>query len=126
MGKGRASKSELEVLRIVQDFREATVGQVREALDERIDAKQVKVYLHRLRDKGYLKSRLQGRSRVYRPSLDVSAVIRAELKDLVNRLYAGKFIPLFQHLIQVRPLNDAERRHIRELVSQMEEDPEEP
>ena len=63
------SRGELEVARAVWGLGEATVGQVYDALAERkdIDYSTVQTYLRRLEAKGYLKTRRQGRNKLYCP-----------------------------------------------------------
>ena len=79
MGKKRPvlAKSELEVARIVWDLGEATVRQVFEALrpDRKLDFWTVQTYLRRLKVKGYLRTRKEGRSNVYVPSVRPDTVI---------------------------------------------------
>ena len=61
------AKSELEVARIVWKLGGATVRQVLESLpkDRGLDFKTVQTYLRRLEAKGYVRTRRQGRSKVY-------------------------------------------------------------
>ena len=63
------AKSELEVAQIVWQLGEASVRQVLESLpaERRLDFKTVQTYLRRLEAKGYLRSRSEGRAKVYVP-----------------------------------------------------------
>ena len=104
------AKSELELARIVWELGEATVREVYEALpeDRNLDFWTVQTYLRRLKAKGYLKTRRQGRNNVYRPCVDPSRVMRDVVDDFLNRLFDGEALPLFQQLIQDRGLSDEE------------------
>ena len=112
MSKRRAAlpKSELEIARIVWDLGEATVRQVLETLpdDRGLDFWTVQTYLRRLESKGYLTKRREGRSNVYSPAVRPGSVVREVLDDFIDRLFDGKTLPLFQHLIHDRSLSDAE------------------
>lgn len=117
------AKSELELARIVWDLGEATVRQVFEALpkDRELDFWTVQTYLRRLKAKGYLKTRRQGRSNVYIPRVRPAEVVRDVVDDLVNRLFDGDALPLFQQLIHDRGLSDDEIQQLQSLLDQLKE-----
>src|SRR5438045_4113577 len=96
------AKSELEVARIVWDLGEASVRQVLDALpaDRGLDFKTVQTYLRRLEAKGYLRTRRAGRAKIYVPRVRPQQVVREVIDDLLQLLFKGKSLPLFQHLIQ--------------------------
>ena len=96
MGKRPAlAKSELELARIVWAMGEATVRQVYEALpvERKLDFWTVQTYLRRLKAKGYLKTRRQGRNNVYSQRARPAQVVRDVLDDFLNRLYDGETRP---------------------------------
>jgi predicted transcriptional regulator len=119
------ARSELEVAQIVWQLGEAGVRQVLDALpaERALDFKTVQTYLRRLEAKGYLESRLEGRMRVYRPLVRSDEVVREVIDDLLQRLFGGQSLPLFQHLIQDRGLSDVELRQLRALLDQWEDLP---
>jgi BlaI family transcriptional regulator, penicillinase repressor len=118
------AKSELEVARIVWELGGATVRQVLEALPEgrQLDFKTVQTYLRRLEAKGYLRTRREGRSKVYSPRVRPGQVIGEVVDDLMNRLFDGQVLPLFQHLVNDRGLSDDEVRQLRELLDRLEDE----
>jgi BlaI family transcriptional regulator, penicillinase repressor len=122
------AKSELEVARIVWNLGGATVRQVLEALPEErgLDFKTVQTYLRRLEAKGYLKTHREGRSNVYRPIIRPGQVIAEVTDDLLNRLFDGQVLSLFQHLVNHRGLSADEVRQLRELLDRLEEGRDEP
>lgn len=122
------SKAEMEVARIVWNLREATVRQVFEALPagRNIDFSTVQTYLRRLEQKGYLRTRRQGRAMVYRPRVEPERVIRETIDDLVDRLFDGQTVPLLHHLIRERSISDEELRALREMIDQREAEHDEP
>jgi BlaI family transcriptional regulator, penicillinase repressor len=116
------AKSELEVARIVWDLGEASVRQVLDALppDRHLDFKTVQTYLRRLEAKRYLKTRREGRAKIYAPSVRRSRVIREVIDDLLRRLFGGESLPLFQHLILDRGLTSTQIRELRAMLDQLE------
>jgi predicted transcriptional regulator len=117
------SKSELEVARIVWEMGAASVRQVLNALptDRNLDFKTVQTYLRRLESKGYLRTRLEGRSKIYVPRVKPKTVIGEVVDDLLQRLFAGESLPLFQHMIHDRGLSDAEVEQLRTMLNQREQ-----
>ncbi|MHC5539110.1 BlaI/MecI/CopY family transcriptional regulator [Singulisphaera rosea] len=116
------AKSELEIARIVWELGGATVRQVLDTLpaDRGLDFKTVQTYLRRLEAKGYLETHREGRSNVYKPSVRSGQVIGEVMDDLLNRLFDGQVLPLFQHLVNDRGLSGDEVRQLRELLDQLE------
>lgn len=116
------AKSELEVARIVWKLGGATVRQVLEALpeDRQLDFKTVQTYLRRLEAKGYLRTRREGRSKLYSPRVRPKRVVGEVVDDFLERLFDGETLPLLQHLIQDRGLSDDEIRKLRRMLNQLE------
>lgn len=117
------SKAELEIARLVWELKDASVRQVHQALPpkRRVDFTTVQTFLKRLEEKGYLKVRLDGRTRIYSPRVRPQTVIRETVSDLVERLFAGESLPLVQHLVEENRLNAAELQQLKELIRRMEE-----
>jgi BlaI family transcriptional regulator, penicillinase repressor len=116
------SRGELDVARAVWELGEATVGQVFDALANRkaIDYSTVQTYLRRLEAKGYLRTRRQGRTKIYRPRVGADEVVRQTVDDLLDRLFDGEPLALWQHLIQDRGITAEETRQLRQLLAQWE------
>ncbi len=113
-------RSELEIARIVWDLKQATVRQVVESLpeDRDLDFFTVQTYLRRLTEKGYLKTKREGRANVYLPRVKPDRVIRNVVGDLVNQLFDGNTLPLMQHLIRQNSLTEEQIESLqRELTS---------
>jgi len=116
------AKSELEVARIVWERNGATVRQVMESLPaaRRLDFKTVQTDLRRLEAKGYLRTRLEGRSKVYLPSVKPGRVIGELVDEFIKRLFDGEAILLFQHLIRDRGLSDDDIKALRAMLDERE------
>lgn len=117
------SKAELEVARIVWDLKEASVRMVFETFpaNRQADFSSVQTYLRRLEEKGYLKVKLDGRTRIYSPKVKPRTVIRETVSDLVDRLFAGDSMPLVKHLVEDKDLKPDQIQQLRELVDRLEE-----
>jgi predicted transcriptional regulator len=122
------SKGETEVARVLWELGEATVRQVHEAFPDRrrIDFTTVQTYLRRLEAKGYARSSLAGRTRVYAPKVKPTTVIRETVDDLIERLFGGETLPLVRHLIEDRGISDAELAQLRQLLDRLEEESDDP
>lgn len=114
-------KSELEIARIVWKLGEATVRQVQDALpeDRGLDFWTVQTYLRRLKTKGYLKTRREGRTNVYSPRVAADRVVGEVVDDLLSRLFDGEALPLFQHLIHDRGLSDEDLDHLQQTLDEL-------
>jgi BlaI family transcriptional regulator, penicillinase repressor len=120
--RAACSKAELEIARIVWDLGGATVRQVHESLpgERRLDYKTVQTYLRRLEEKGYLRSRRDGKTSVYTPRVRPAQVIRETIDDLVERLFGGEALPLVEQLIADRALSRQDLERLRQLIDDAE------
>ena len=123
MSRRRAiSRGELEVARALWDLRSATVREVFESFppERRLDFTTVQTYLRRLEAKGYLRSRLQGRVKLYSPRVPAKQVIRETVEDFMGRVFDGEALSLMQHLIREQGIGSREIRALREMLDQLE------
>ena len=106
----RLAASELEIAQIVWRLGEAGVREVAEALpaERKLDFWTVQTYMRRLKAKGYLRTRREGRSNIYSPAVRPANVMRELVSDFVDRTFGGQAWPLVQQLIDDRGLSDAE------------------
>src|SRR5712692_1618275 len=88
--------NELEMMRIVwRDERGATVRDVYEALRARrpVAYTTVMTTMKTLEQKGYLKATQQDRAYLYRSARSKQQVIRAMVREFVDRVFAGSGRP---------------------------------
>jgi len=111
---------ELEIMKIVWERQTATVRDVYEALLEhrRVAYTTVMTMMKILEHKGYLNRKQVDRAYVYRPAQPKSRVIRAMVRDFVNRVFNGSAEPLLVHLIEDRHLTPDEVEEIRRLIGE--------
>jgi BlaI family penicillinase repressor len=107
-------------MKIVWERQTATVRDVYEALLEhrRVAYTTVMTMMKILEHKGYLNRKQVDRAYVYRPAQPKSRVIRAMVRDFVNRVFNGSAEPLLVHLIEDRHLTPDEVEEIRRLIGE--------
>jgi BlaI family penicillinase repressor len=117
------ARSELEIAQLVWQLGQASVRQVLDALPEQrgLDFKTVQTYLRRLDAKGYLRSRRDGRAKIYLARVQPEQVRREVINDFIHRVFGGETIPLFQHLISDRGLSDSEITQLRTMLDKLED-----
>jgi BlaI family penicillinase repressor len=109
---------ELEIMKIVWERPTVTVRDVYEAILERrkVAYTTVMTMMKILEQKGYLNRKQVDRAYVYRPAQPKSRVVRAMVRDFVNRVFNGSAEPLLVHLIEDRRLTPEEIAEIRRLI----------
>jgi len=117
MGKRAAiSRAETEVARIVWSLGKATVREVYESFPakRRPAFSTIQTYLSRLEKKGYLRVRMEGRTKLYRTRARPSRVVQESVEEFLNRLFDGEAMSLVRHLIDERGLTKAEYEELRQ------------
>jgi BlaI family penicillinase repressor len=110
--------NELELMKIVWAHAEGvTVRDVYEALRARraIAYTTVMTSLKTLEQKGYLKASQQERAFLYRPAQPRHKVVRAMVREFVDRVFNGSSRPLVVHLLEDDQLTEADLRDIAKL-----------
>jgi predicted transcriptional regulator len=97
---------ELEIMKQVWAREEATVRDVYEALrrTRRIAYTSVLTMMNVLERKGHLRKRAEGRSFVYSAARPRGQVVRAMVRDFIDRVFGGAAEPLVVHLLEDRRL----------------------
>ena len=118
------SRGEMAVARVLWELKQATVRDVYESLPagREMDFATVQTYLRRLEAKGYLRTRLDGRTRVYSAKVRRRTVIRETVDDIVDRLFGGDAMPLMQHLIEDHGISDDDIGQLRKLLDRLDND----
>ena len=74
-----------------------------------------------LETKGYLKKKAaEGRAYRYQPAVPEQRVVKAMVRDFVDRVFDGASTSLVAHLVAERPLSEAERDELRRLIDEAE------
>lgn len=116
----RLSHGELAVARTLWSLGTATVGQVHEAMPatRQMDYTTVQTYIRRLEDKGYLKSRREGRTKHYTARVRPETVIGETVNELMEQWFDGQLSRLVRHLVDERGMADEEIRQLRSILDE--------
>jgi predicted transcriptional regulator len=113
---------ELEIMKIVWRLQSTTVRDVYEALREqrKIAYTTVMTMMNILEEKKYLKKQAKDRAYVYQATRPRSEVIKAMVREFVDRVFNGSAEPLLVHLIKDRRLSKKELEKIARTIEEAE------
>jgi predicted transcriptional regulator len=112
------TEQELEIMKIIWKLGTPTVRDVYEALRERrrIAYTTVMTMMNILEQKKHLKKTAGERAFVYRPARPQGQVIRAMVREFVDRVFNGSAEPLLVHLVEDRKVSAAELENLRRRI----------
>ena len=118
----KLSGRQLAIMRVLWDRQEATVAEVREALDlERpLAYSTVATVISRMEEKGLVTHRAEGRVFWYRPTVTEDSLGTSMVKDLGERIFGGSPAELVSHLLKSEDVNSGELDRIKQLVRRHE------
>jgi len=116
------SKAEMAIARLVWQLEKATARQVYEALPDsrKIDFTTVQTYLTRLEDKGYIKSKKEGRTKVFSAKANPERVIRETVHEMVDLLFDGNSLPLMRQLLQQGDMKAEDLESLKQMLDDLE------
>jgi len=111
---------ELAIMKVVWRLKDVSVREVYEAERQRrpVAYTTVMTMMNTLEAKGYLKKTLDGRAFRYRPALPEQRVVRAMVREFVERVFDGASAPLLAHLVTESDLSETEREELRRLIDE--------
>jgi predicted transcriptional regulator len=114
------TRGESEVMRVLWDRGPVTVAEVVEALRRPIAYTTVLTVLRVLEQKGYVTSAkpASGRAYVYRATVPQQRARRKHLRDLLDRLFAGRPQELVTGLIESDTLSQEDLRALRQRIDE--------
>ena len=115
----RLGELETAIMNVVWRKGEATVQEVRDALEpDRSPAyTTVMTVMSRLATKGLLERQKNGRAYVYRPATEQDQLAGSMLSSLVDKLYDGSATRAIAHLIETEDeVDDAELDRLEQLI----------
>ena len=109
---------ELEIMKIVWSRDEVTVRDVYKELLERrsIAYTTVMSEMKTLEQKGYLKTKQHERAYLYRPAQPKNQVIKAMVREFLERVFNGSAQPLVAHLVEDDHLTESDLREISRMM----------
>ena len=113
---------QLAIMQILWDRSEATLSEIRAALerDRPTAATTVATVLSRLEQAGSVGHRDGDRARIYLPKIPRSDLQRSQAASLVDRLFGGRAAELVAHLVRESEIDDAELAELRKLLRKRE------
>ena len=116
------TEQELEIMKVVWGLERATVRDVYETLRERrkIAYTTVMTMMNILEAKKYLKKQAQDRAYMYQATRPRSEVIKAMVREFVDRVFNGSAEPLLVHLIKDRRLSQKDLEKIARTIEEAE------
>ena len=110
-------------MKVVWKLGPATVRQVYEALLKRrkIAYTTVMTMMNILEQKGFLKKRQGEKAYVYATSKPEQQVLRAIVRDFVDRVFNGSAEPLLLHLVEDDKLTAEELDEVRGMIAESRE-----
>jgi predicted transcriptional regulator len=111
---------ELEIMKVVWAGGSATVREVYESLRarRRIAYTTVMTMMNVLERKGHLRKRTEGRSFRYQPARPRAQVVKAMVRDFLDRVFGGQAAPLLVHLLEDRQVSDEELRDLARRIKE--------
>ena len=108
------SDAEWDVMKVLWDRGEAAAQDVTEALavERNWRPQTVKTLLNRLVKKGAAAYAEEGRRFIYRPRVSRDAVVRAESRSFLSRVFDGAVTPALVHFVK---LGNLSKRDVEEL-----------
>ncbi len=113
--KKRLTPAETVIMDAVWELSEATVKDIQEHLhaEKPMAYNTVLTLMRILRDKGYLDSRRDGRTDIYRPAVSRREVGKNCLNDLLKNFFKGSATALVSQLLDNKSLPEKEMEKIR-------------
>ncbi len=117
----RLPESELDIMLVVWDLKEATAPAILERLERPLTASALHSYLKRLEEKGYLACRKEGKTNHYTPLVEREAYRRQEGRTILGKLYEGSLKRFAAALHDGGALDQSEVEELRAYLDELEE-----
>jgi predicted transcriptional regulator len=116
------SEAQLEIMNVVWDRKEVTVGEVWKVLSDQrgVARNTVQTMMTRLEEKGWLRHRADGQTFYYRAVFPRQVTLGHVVRRLVDTAFAGSAEGLVMALLQHRGLSTEEAARIRAMIEQVE------
>ena len=115
---------QLAIMHVLWDQKEATVGEVRDALepDRSLAYTTVATMLTKMERNGQVVRRNVGRTLLYKPAIRRDSVRRSMVSDLAQRLFQNDLTGLVAHLLDGARVSHEELNRLRELIDSKEKE----
>ncbi len=118
----KLTKAEEELMQIIWELKECTVGDVRNYLAEQAQGKKpphstISTMMKILGEKGFITHKAYGRTFVYRPQVSKEDYSKQSIRNLVSDYFGGSANRLVSFLLKERDLNLDD---LNDLIDQLE------
>jgi len=115
---------QLAIMQVLWERGEATVGDVREALEPQrsLAYTTVGTMLTKMEEKGQVTHRSDGRVNIYRAEVQRERVSRSMVTDLAERLFAGDVTQMVCHLLEGCEAGRDDLKQLKKLIRQKEQE----
>ena len=116
------SDAEWDVMKVLWERGQAGAQEVTEALavERNWRPQTVKTLLNRLVKKGAVAYAEEGRRFIYRAKLSRDAVVRAESRSFLSRVFDGAVTPALVHFVKLGNLSPADVEELKKTLEQHE------
>ena len=123
----RPTELELQVLSVLWEAGPSTAREVMQALPDGKERAYTTVIsvMQVMEKKGLLKHRVQGKTHVYRPTLERQAVVGPMLRGLVETVFGGNSAGALQCLLADGAVDGEELAALQEVIRRHENEPRE-
>ncbi len=120
----RLASLQLAIMQVLWNRGEATVAEVRDALQETrpLAHTTVGTMLAKMELKGQVTHRTEGRMNVYRATVRKEKVRRSMVSDLADRLFCGDVTDMVSHLLDAADVSAEELARLKALIQQKEQE----
>jgi len=118
----QVTETELSILQVLWEGREATTREIAEALyDEVTDPKvaSVQKLIERLEAKGCVERDRSERAHRFRPLVTRDEFLQDRLQAMADRLCSGSLAPLMSALVESRDVPKGDRQKLRSLIEKL-------
>jgi BlaI family penicillinase repressor len=113
------TERELEILKILWDRGEATVREVHEQISRSVPMVQntVQSFLRTMEEKGLVRHRVEGRTFIYRPTLQREKTNQRLVSRLLQRAFDGAVDQLVQSVLSLEQATPEELARLEALIA---------
>lgn len=118
-------EAELSVLKLLWDRGSSTIRELTDVLYPGGDTAHyatVQKLLERLRSKGFVRRRKQGRGHAYSAVVERNELIGRRLQETAEQLCGGSLTPLLTHLVSRSRIGEEDLAALRALVDRLDAD----
>ena len=112
------TERELDIMGVLWELGDGTVGEVRERLQDDLAYTTVLTILRTLEEKGHVGHEAEGRAHRYRPLVDREEAQDSAVDRVTRKLFSGSTELLLTHLVSDSDLGDDELSRLRALLDE--------